>query len=99
MVDSVRLCLLVMFLLIGLTHTGEVIYYSRRAIEMRPEWKGRIWILGILGIVGYVAFMLLIWFPYYVPSLKQWSTLLFAVMVGGMSAALAHRLLLRRMLR
>lgn len=98
MIDSARLCLVTAFLLGGLVYTGEVIYYSRRAVQARSEWKGRIWILGIFGIVGYAAFMLFIWFPHYVPQLRQWSMPLGIMMFIGIPTAIAHRILLRRIL-
>jgi predicted benzoate:H+ symporter BenE len=99
MIDSVRLCLLVMFLVVGLIYTGDVIRYSRQATNIHPEWKGRIWVLGILGVVGYAAFMLSVWFRYYIPQLERWSTQLLVIMAIGIPIGIAHRILLRRILR
>ena len=98
MIDAARLCLLITFLLAGLVYTIQVFYHSRRVMHEYPQWTGRIWTLGILSWVGYIAFMLLMWFPHYIPQLNQWTTPLFAIMAVGILAGIVYQILIRRIL-
>jgi hypothetical protein len=97
MVKVVSIVLLIVMLLLGLVSFGETVYYSRRAARVRPEWKGRIWILGILGATIWPAFVLL-WIPDLVPQRELWNVPLCGLLVIGGVAAIVYRTLLRRVL-
>ncbi len=99
MLLAVRVFFLYVWLLVSAAFTAEMIYHSRQAAEIRPEYAGRIWALGILGIMGPIGLILLVWLPPFVPQLERWSTLICMMAGIGGIAALTHRVILHRILR
>ncbi len=84
-------------LLLGVINAAETIYYTRRAVHARPEWKDRIWILAILQIAVWPAFILL-WIPGLVPQREMWNVPLCGFLVVSGAGAIAYRILMRRIL-
>jgi hypothetical protein len=98
MSTSARIFFLCVFLLLSLIYDAEVIYHSRHASLLRTEWKSKIWVLGILSCIGFTGFWSLIWLPYFVPWLEQYTTLACAIVAIGLFASVAHRYMLRQVL-
>ncbi len=94
---------LIIVLILGLSFlfvvfTAEIVYHVRRAVQVRSEWKGRLWLGALMQIAFFPGVVLLLIFGL-IPQLEKWNFFLcgFVIIIGV--GAVIHRTMMLRILR